>query len=234
MSSASTTTVGFTDIGLTPGSVHSYTVVAVDGWGNPSNPSDPSAPITVQSGSSAIFADDFSSGTLSGWTGTTRLTVDGSMGGTAPPSVRAQVSAQSAWGYKLLGSTYPTICMSARINATSLGSAALVLFKLRTATNGPVARVSANASGQLLVRSDVAGTRRSSGVSVGSGWHLIELCGTVGTATTWILYRDGVTIVSSWSANTGTVPVGRVDIGDNSAKTFTVNWDDVVVDQAAG
>lgn len=234
VSSASTTAVGFTDTGLTPGSVHSYTVVAVDGWGNPSGQSDPSSPITVQSGPAAIFADDFSSGTLSGWTGTTRLTVDGTMGGAAPPSVRAQVSAQSAWGYKLLGSTYPTICMSARINATSLGSAALVLLKLRTAANGAIARVSANASGQLLVRSDVSGTQRSSGVSVGSGWHLIELCGTVGTATTWSLYRDGIAIVNAWSANTGTVPVGRIDIGDSSAKTFTVNWDDVVVDQTPG
>jgi arylsulfatase A-like enzyme len=35
--------------------------------------------------------------------------------------------------------------------------------------------------------------------------------------------------VSGWVANTGTTPVGRIEIGDNGSKTFTINFDDVVV-----
>ena len=55
-----------------------------------------------------------------------------------------------------------------------------------------------------------------------------------GTAGTWTLYRDGVQIVNNWVVNTGTTPVGRMEIGDTAAGTFTVNFDDVVVDQTAG
>ena len=84
-------------------------------------------------------------------------------------------------------------------------------------------------AGVLWLKSDVSAAQRSSGVALGTGWHGIELCGTVGTSGSWDLYRDGVKIVSGWVANTGTTPVGRVEIGDNVAKTFTMNFDDIVV-----
>jgi arylsulfatase A-like enzyme len=35
--------------------------------------------------------------------------------------------------------------------------------------------------------------------------------------------------VTDWSVNTGTVPVGRIEIGDTLRRTFTVSFDDVVV-----
>ena len=47
------------------------------------------------------------------------------------------------------------------------------------------------------------------------------------------LYRDG-TRITTFAANTGTVPVGRFEVGDTAAKTWTINFDDVVVDQVAG
>ena len=71
-------------------------------------------------------------------------------------------------------------------------------------------------------------------MALGTGWHNVELCGTVGTDTTWNLYRDGTQIVTNWVANTGTTPVGRIQIGDTAAKTFTVNFDHVVLDTAPG
>ena len=40
--------------------------------------------------------------------------------------------------------------------------------------------------------------------------------------------------MNAWAANTGTTPVGRIQIGDTGAKTWTANFDDVVVDTAAG
>jgi hypothetical protein len=81
----------------------------------------------------------------------------------------------------------------------------------------------------MWIKSDVSGLQVSSSTQIGTGWHQIELCGTVGAIGTWNLYRDGVRIVTNWSANTGTTPIGRVEIGDVSAKTFTANFDDVVV-----
>ena len=124
--------------------------------------------------------------------------------------------------------------MSARVNATTLDASSTTLFRLRTAANGPLVRVFANANGVLYVRSDASNTQLWSGVALGSGWHTIELCGTVGVSGTWDLYRDGVKIVNAWPANTGTTPVGRVDIGNAQAVTATINFDDIVVDQTPG
>jgi hypothetical protein len=48
------------------------------------------------------------------------------------------------------------------------------------------------------------------------------------------LYRDGVKIVNAWSSDTGTTPIGRVEIGNGTAVTAAINFDDVVVDQTPG
>ena len=124
--------------------------------------------------------------------------------------------------------------MSMNVNVTTQGGTAIDLLRLRTAANGPVAKVFLNASGTLLVRSDVSGTQQSSSTAIGTGWHELELCGTVGAAGTWDLYRDGIKIVNAFAANTGTTPVGMIQIGDNVARTMTLNFDHVRVDQVAG
>ena len=54
------------------------------------------------------------------------------------------------------------------------------------------------------------------------------------SSSTWSLYRDGVGIVNGWTADTGTTPIGRIQLGDNAAKTWTINFDNVRLDQAAG
>jgi hypothetical protein len=96
-------------------------------------------------------------------------------------------------------------------------------------------RVVVNASGALQLRSDVAGTTRSSGVQLGTGtWVRVEACGSIGSASSWDLYRDGVRILTGWTVSTGSNPVASIQLGDNTAKSFTANFDDVAVDTAAG
>jgi hypothetical protein len=56
----------------------------------------------------------------------------------------------------------------------------------------------------------------------------------VGPAGTWDLYRDGVRVVNAWTADTGTAPIGRLQLGDTGAKTWTINFDDVRLDQTPG
>ena len=60
-----------------------------------------------------------------------------------------------------------------------------------------------------------------------------ELCGTSA------LRPHGISIVTAChrqrlGANTGTANVGRVEIGDTAAMTWSGNFDDVVVDQTPG
>ena len=99
VSSASTTTVGFTDTGLAPGSTHTYVVVAVDGSNNPSAPSDPSDQITVISGPPVIFSDDFSSGTFSKWATVARPSINGAVGS---PSERQGTGSHERFAYATL------------------------------------------------------------------------------------------------------------------------------------
>jgi hypothetical protein len=229
--SSSTGTVSFTDVGLAQGSTHTYTVTATDEADNTSPPSPTSDPVTAVS---AFFADDFSSGDFGAWASVTRLTIDPASGATAPPSARGSVAGLGAFAAANLASPVSTVCMSVSIDVASQAAEPVVVLRLRTAANGPVARVFLNASGALVIRSDVAGTQQASSGSLSPGWHSVELCGTVGTSSTWDLLRDGVVVIDDWTTNTGTTPVGRVEIGDTSARTWTINFDDVVVDAAAG
>jgi hypothetical protein len=149
--------------------------------------------------------------------------------GNAAPSAAVQVSGQSAWAAKNLGTTVSTVCLSFDVNETQL--ATNVLARLRTASDGPIIRVTLDSSGRLRLRSDFSGVTGPATVALGSGWHNVEVCGTVGTSSTWDLIRDGVVVLDDWAANTGTTPVGRINIGDTAAKTWTANFDNVVVDQ---
>lgn len=236
VSSSSTTTVGYHDGGLVAGSTHVYRVDAVDAAGNPSPMGPASDPITVLTGGGGgpIFSDDFSSGSFAGWTSVTRLTIDAGQGSPGPPSARGAPVAQSAFAYRNLGATHASACLSVMVNAASLGGTGVDLFRLRNAAGGPISKVFVHATGTLSVRSDFGASQINSGVALGTGWHEVELCGAVGTAGAWDLYRDGVKIVDAWIANTGPEPIGRVQIGDTAAKSWTINFDDVILDQAPG
>lgn len=235
VSSSSTTTVSYVDTGLAGGSTHTYTVVARDAAQNDSPPSTPSDPITVMASAGPIFADDFAGGTFASWTSVVRLTIDQTLGAPTAPSARSQVTGLAAYARGAIQATGGPICFSERVNVQSRApSDAVVLGRLLTAGGAGIMRVVVNANGILQLRSDVAGTARASTTALGTGWVLLEACGTVGTASSWDLYRNGVRIIEGWTVGTGTGPVGMVQIGDNSAKSVTMNLDDVVVDQAAG
>jgi hypothetical protein len=229
--SSSTGTVSWTDTGLWPGSSHTYSVEAIDEVGNEGNLVT-SDPIAVMA---AVFADDFTGG-LAGWVTVTRITQDVSIGSSSAPSARGNPAAQTAFAYKDLPTTLTTVCVSANVNVSNR-TTTLDLIRLRTAgpANGPVAKVYLDSAGRLFVRSDFASTQISSGVILPTGWNRIELCGTgVNASGTWDLYLNGSHIVTGWAANTGTTPVGRIQIGDTAAKTWTANFDDVIVDTAVG
>ena len=225
--------VSFTDTGLQPGSTHTYVITALDAAMNESDPSPESAPITVLTGPSAIFTDDFSSGTLANWTSVTRFTIDAANGSLAAPSARAAVSNQTAFldqdPRRDLHEPLPELA-SQRRRTDRLDHAAPSPIDIV----GPRRPGTCEYIGVLALRSDVSGVTRASTTALGSGWHALEVCGTVGAAGTWDLYRDGVRIVAGWVANTGTTSIGGFELGNSNAGTWTANVDDVRVDQVPG
>jgi hypothetical protein len=180
-----------------------------------------------------VFADDFASGSFAQWTSTTRMSIDTGLGDTAPPSARASVANQTAMAVKELSTTYTALCLSSKVNVVSRTGSMLILRLRPAGGTASIFRVVVNDAGLLQVRNDVAGVVLTTGVALGSSWHTIELCGTVGTTGAWSLRRDGTTILNGWVTNTGTTPIGRVEVGSSGAATFTANWDDVVVSEPA-
>lgn len=175
-----------------------------------------------------VFKDHFNSGTLSNWTVVRNLTIDASDGGRKAPSARASTVDAAAWAARDLGASYGAVCVRFALRVTA-ASGSVDLTRLRTATDVGIARLVRSSTGSLRFRSDVSGVTRDTGSTLPGGWNKIRLCGTVGTAGTWDLYLNGEKILGAWKANTGTTPVGRIQIGSTAPETLTINYDDVVV-----
>ena len=233
MVASSAATVLYTDTGLAPGSTHTYSVLASDLSGNVSPMGPVSAPIATVVAPLGTFVDDFSSGFIP-WNTATGMTIDGSIGDAQAPSARVQVNNEAATVSKVLPTSLSSACASFHVNANALVSNS-ILMRLRTATDGNLLRLFVDTAGTLRLRSDVSSTQSPATVPLGLGtWHTVEVCGSVGTAGAWNLYRDGVLILNQWVANTGSTPIGRIELGDFNARTWTANFDTVVVDQSAG
>jgi hypothetical protein len=184
-------------------------------------------------GPTVVFSDDFSTADFSRWSGLTNLSIDATSGGTAPPSARAQASATRARAYRLLGSTHTELCQTMRLNIASIGTNNVDMLRLRTATDGPIARVYVSAARTLWIRSDASGQQLSSGRALPLGWNTLQLCAAVGFQGSLTMSLNGTVVAGPWSANLGTVPIGRVEIGDGALKTWTGNVDDVLVTSQA-
>ncbi|MBI5087597.1 MAG: hypothetical protein HZB15_01640 [Actinobacteria bacterium] len=232
---SSAATVTFSESGLAPGSQHTWQVSASDGV-NTGPLSAASAPVTIAQGTpppppSELVSIDFTAG-LVGFTGVTRLSIDNTMGSTtdAPPSARVAVTNQSGTGQIALSSTATQACASVDVRVSSIsGTERYALIKLRNAAGASIGRVQVDSSRRLSVRADVSGTTLSTPATLTlNAWSRISLCVSVATAGSLELRVNGTT-VGTWSANTGTSPLARIQVGDNDPRTATVNWDDLVV-----
>ena len=180
-------------------------------------------------GPTVVLSDDFSTGSFSRWSGVVNLSIDTTSGATAPPSARGQASAARTVAYRVLGSTHTNLCQTIRLNLASIGANSVDLLRLRTAANGPVARIYLSSARTLWIRSDASGQQLSSGRALPSGWNTLQLCAAVGTQGSLTMSLNGTVIAGPWTANIGTTAIGRVEIGDGASKTWTGNVDDVLV-----
>ena len=230
---SSASTVSYRDVGLTPGSTHTYSVIATDLAGNASPPSPPSEPITVLGAPAGYFVDDFSSG-FANWNAVSGIVIDDGVGSPHAPSASVQAVNRAATATKILPQSLSTGCVSFDIRPTSVVSNQ-VLMRLRTANDGGLLRLYVDSNRFLRLRSDVssAGSPVTSRLTL-DAWQNIEVCGTVGSSGSWDLYHDGVPVLQSWVANTGTAPIGRVQLGDFNARTWSSHYDFVVVDAQPG
>lgn len=227
---ASSTT--YTDTSVTPSTQYVYAVRARDNAGNPSDFS-PGVPVTTPTGVTPVFADGFESGSLSAWSSSAGLTVQGSLVHAGSFGARATTTDGNTYAKKTLPSTYTDVWSRAFVNLVSTSSQ-VNLLRFRTAADGSIAYVFVNAAGALGLRNDAGSVTITSSTTLapGSGWHAVELHTVInGTASAVEVWLDGVRVDAlSTTTNLGTTPVGRVQIGEvQSGRTYDVAFDDVAV-----
>jgi hypothetical protein len=172
---------------------------------------------------------------LDGWTNMLGFTLDSTNGAPtgAAPSAKADVNGTRASGLKAFRSaTAPEVCASVSVDLTRM-TTSTVLMRLRTAANGAVGRVFVNAQRQLYIRSDVAGVQMNTGLTLTLGtWTNLQLCTKTAADGYLQLKVDGVA-GPIWTGNMGTTNPGAIEIGDAAANSWSANFDDVVVKDAA-
>ena len=233
------TTTTFNDPGVLASTTYSYTVTATDAAANVSAPS-PAAGVTTPPPSpppSVVFADDFESGGLAGWTSNTGVTAvsTGAHGGTWAARETSTGAATSA--YKTLSSTYNELWLQSWVYLTSQ-STSVNLVGFSKATGASIVNVYLDGTGRVSLRNNqgMVTTYGTSKVAPGA-WHRVVLHAVVnGTSSSLDASLDGVPVpgLTLTGQNLGTTPIGRIQLGDTStARTYDVLLDDVVASSTA-
>jgi N-acetylglucosamine-6-sulfatase len=179
-----------------------------------------------------LFSDGFESGTFAGWTSVTGLTISQVTVHDGTSSARAAVTAQPAWAYRSLGATYQQLYGRTWFNVTGR-TTPVTLLRFRSSTGTPLVSVGIAKSGKLTILDNKTGKTLTSPLSVSNQtWHEVQLrAALTGTHRTDVWF-DGVAVPSlSLTTSLGTVPFGRVQIGENLAtRTFDISFDDVAAD----
>lgn len=226
----------FVDTSVTPGATYEYTVRARDLAGNVSAGSVPVSVTTPSGSPTVIFSETFESGTLSQWTTTGGIAVNGQMGFNGTKGVRAKGIGTPA--YATHGVAAQTELYDAfRFNIAAQGGTSLYLARMRTPAGTGIASLYVRGDRKLSVLVDAAGgASKISSVTVSrNAWHTAQLHVRVAGSSSLIeVWLDGTKVGAlTVSANLGSSPIGQVQIGENvSGRTFDVRFDDVSVGTA--
>ena len=186
-------------------------------------------------GASTLFADGFESGSTSAWSAGTGLVVGTAAVADGSYAARANMTGSAAYVHRNLATATTEATTSVKVNLASIsGSSAVNFLKIRTASGTALAEVFITPSGVLGLRNDVTGVAVNSTKVVTTGtWHTITLRAVIaGTASTTEVTYDGATVagLGSSTADLGTTPIGRVQIGENVAgRTADLSYDTVTV-----
>jgi hypothetical protein len=201
-----------------------------DGW--------PATPTTRTAPGAGVFSDDFENGDLSRWT-----RVIGTLG------VQQQEVANGAWAARATSMRAPAYASKTldgpetdlyyriTFKLVSPPTSSLYLGKVRTKTNDSILGLYISARGKLSYRNDAGQvTRTSNQVVSPRQWHEVQLHVRVNhtepSAGQVEVWYDGTPVAElSRTEDLGAAPIGRLQLGENSAdRTFDIAFDDVAAD----
>lgn len=223
---------GYVDQTVQAGTTYNYSIVARDAAGNSSQPSN-TATVTTPA-VSTMFFDDFESGDMSQWTTSTGMSVQHQVINDGSAAAEAVASGASAYAYKQLAQSWPSLYYSTRFYIVSQTAGSAYLLRLRTPAKGAIAAVFVSSSGKLGIRNDVSGVTTTSTTSVSRGaWHTLELYGNINGASGQVsVWLDGSPVSQLTGVQSlGTSPIGYLQLGDTSTSDlFDTVFDDVRAD----
>jgi fibronectin type 3 domain-containing protein len=222
----------YNDTGVLGSATHVYAVRARDIAGNVSS-FTPTLSVTTPPPPVPVFADGFESGTLSLWTPTAGLVVEGTTvhggthaveGNTSNSGTYAKVALPGTYGDAYARVWFDVIAQPDQVN----------LLRFRDAAGNSLGYAYIETTGQLGFHDDTTGTNTLSSVVPSPGWHALELHlgigsapGILGTAEVWL---DNALVpgLSSTAVDVGSTPVGVMQIGEvQTGLTYDVAFDDV-------
>lgn len=178
-----------------------------------------------------LFSDGFEGG-LGAWNDSNGLTaVSGNSHSGSFAAVNGTSS--SAWALKRLSTAYPDIYARIWFKVESQDDT-FQIVRLRTEGNANVVIAFVLANGKLRIKNVINNTQATSSVTYHAGWNDLQVRGAVsGGSSTVQLWLDGALIAELSPTSMGSTGIGRVEIGNRaSGKSYSVRYDDVVVDTA--
>jgi chitodextrinase len=229
----------YSDTNLTLGTTYSYQVKARDAAGNLSNFSS-TAVVTTPI---LLFSDGFETGNFSAWTSNTNNPPSFAVqqqevysGTYAARQTKTGAGTTQTFASKTLNSTLSDLYYSLRFKVISKGANSAYLQRFRTSANGAVLGIFVSSTNRLSYRNDTTKTNNETpGPIVSFGdWHAVQTHVHINGASSQIeVWYDGALVPAlSVTTNLGSLDIGRLQLGDNSATdgaSYDVALDEVGV-----
>jgi acid phosphatase type 7 len=184
-----------------------------------------------------VFGDDFETGDLSRWTTVTGLTVQQQevFAGSWAARGTSSGTGTNASAQRTLSATQSDVTVRLRVKPLTISGSSVNFVKLRTATGTAIAELFLNANRQLGYRNDVTASSTTSSTLLALGtWNDVTFRIAVnGTASTLQVTLNGAAVpaLTTTTANLGTTPVGRIQLGENlTGRVYDFSYDDLTVD----
>ena len=219
----------FIDTTVLAGTTHAYSVWATDAAGNVSTLSQSASATSLSGTTVPVFSDGFESGDLSGWTNGAGLLVENTDVRSGAYAAEGNTTAGATYAQETLPSTY--VDGYARVGFEINNQAGQVnLLRMRDAAGSSIGYLYVTAGGFLGFHNDGTNTNVTTGTSVSTGWHALELhIGLNGAASTVEAWLDGSLVSglsSVGSVTTTAASIGQMQIGETATGTWDVLFDD--------
>jgi hypothetical protein len=182
------------------------------------------------------FADGFESGFLGQWTTVDGLVAQQSDAFGGGWSARAASAGGAVFAYRSLTPAQSDLYVRVRFKFISLAEGAgITLFDLQTESGSSIGSLIVTPEGKLAFRNGLSGETWTSDTAVLPGeWHEAQLHLRIDGSLVEAWYDGKPLKALSGPAHLGSVAIGRLQLGDNTAdKTYDIVFDDILADTVA-